>query len=138
MFDYLGDPALDAAILGAAVAAGLAAGVYPALVLAGYRPAVVLKGGPLEEAGGGRLRIALVVMQFAVLIALLFTTLTIYRQTAFALKGATHVDQDRRAAAAGLALHGRLARRGARRAGRRGRLVRLALCAQCSPTIATT
>jgi putative ABC transport system permease protein len=95
VFDYLGDPGLDAAILGAAVAAGLAAGVYPALVLAGYRPAVVLKGGPLEEAGGGRLRIALVVMQFAVLIALLFTTLTIYRQTMFALKGATHVDQDR-------------------------------------------
>ena len=69
-------------------------------------------------------------MQFAVLIALLFATLTIYRQTTFALKGATHVDQDRVLLLLASPCTDSLARRGARRAGRRGRLVRLALRAQ--------
>jgi len=92
-FDYLGDPALLAAMLGVAVVVGLLAGVYPALALSSFRPAVVLKGGPLEAAGGGRLRQALVVTQFTVLIVLLLAIATIARQTAFALTKGTHVDQ---------------------------------------------
>ncbi len=92
-FDYLGDPALLAAMLGIAVAVGLLAGIYPALVLSAFRPALVLKGGPIEAAGGGRLRQALVVTQFCVLIALLLAAITIARQTSFALSKATHVDQ---------------------------------------------
>jgi len=73
---------------------GLLAGIYPALVLSSFRPSSVLKGGPIAAPGGGGVRQALVVAQFAVLITLLLGTLTIYRQTAFALKDATHTDKD--------------------------------------------
>ncbi len=93
-FDYLGDPSLLAAMLFTAIAVGLLAGVYPALVLSAYRPATVLKGGPVEAAGGARVRQGLVVAQFAVLIALLLAVGTIARQTTFALTRGTHVDQD--------------------------------------------
>jgi putative ABC transport system permease protein len=93
-FDYLGDPSLLAAMLVTAIAVGLLAGVYPALVLSAFRPATVLKGGPAEAAGGARVRQGLVVAQFAVLIALLLAVGTIARQTAFALTRGTHVDQD--------------------------------------------
>jgi putative ABC transport system permease protein len=93
-FDYLGDAGLLAAILVTAIAVGVLAGVYPALVLSGYRPATVLKGGPVEGAGGGLVRQGLVVAQFAVLIALLLAVGTVARQTAFALTRGTHVDQD--------------------------------------------
>jgi putative ABC transport system permease protein len=93
-FDYLDDPALLIAMLVTAVVVGLIAGVYPALVLSAYRPATVLKGGPIEAAGGGRVRQGLVVAQFAVLIALLLAAVTIARQTSFALTRGTHVNQD--------------------------------------------
>jgi len=92
-FDYLGDPALAGAMLGVTAVVGLLAGVYPALVLSAFRPALVLKGGPIEASGGGRLRQALVVTQFCVLIALLLAAITIARQTTFALTKGTHVDQ---------------------------------------------
>ncbi|HEY1427352.1 MAG TPA: FtsX-like permease family protein [Caulobacteraceae bacterium] len=93
-FDYLGDPSLLAAMLVTAIVVGLLAGVYPALVLSAYRPALVLKGGPVEAAGGGRVRQGLVVAQFAVLITLLLAVVTIGRQTAFALTQGTHLNQD--------------------------------------------
>ncbi len=61
------------------VAVALLAGVYPAVVLSSFRPAVVTKGG---RAGGGAplVRQALVVLQFSFLIALLIATTVTYRQ----------------------------------------------------------
>jgi putative ABC transport system permease protein len=93
-FDYLDDPALLAAIVAAAAVVGLLAGVYPALVLSAFRPAAVLKGGPIQSSGGGGLRQALVVTQFCVLTVLVLATLTIARQTAFAITQGAHVNQD--------------------------------------------
>ena len=93
-FNYLADPQLLAVMLGVTLATALLAGLYPALVLSSFRPSSVLKGGPIATAGGGGVRQALVVAQFAVLIALLLAALTIYRQTAFALKDATHTNKD--------------------------------------------
>lgn len=93
-FDYLSDLPLLASMIAVAVGVGLLAGIYPALVLSAFRPALVLKGGPIEGAGGARVRQLLVVAQFAVLITLVLSTLTIYRQTVFALKDATHTDKD--------------------------------------------
>jgi putative ABC transport system permease protein len=93
-FDYWADPQLLAAMIGVTLVTGLLAGIYPALVLSSFRPSSVLKGGPIAAPGGGGVRQALVVAQFAVLITLLLGTLTIYRQTAFALKDATHTDKD--------------------------------------------
>ena len=61
-------------------------GVYPAFFLSRYRPSVVLKANQsgAETPGTGRLRAALVVLQFAVSIALIICTAIIYAQTLFA------------------------------------------------------
>lgn len=91
-FDYLHDPALAAGIVGVLVVVALLAGAYPALVLSGFRPAAVLKGGPVQGVGGARVRQALVIVQFSVLIALILMAGTIYRQTMFALKEGTRLD----------------------------------------------
>lgn len=83
--DWLHDPALLAGVVGATLAVGLMAAIYPALVLSSFRPAAVLKGGPIQTAGSAPARQALVVVQFAVLVGLILTTTTLYRQTQFAL-----------------------------------------------------
>ena len=83
--NYLHDLFLLFGIMGAALAVGLLAAVYPAVVLSGFRPAAVLKGGPVQMAGSAKARQALVVVQFAVLVGLIVTTATLYRQTQFAL-----------------------------------------------------
>ncbi|WP_044559406.1 ABC transporter permease, partial [Azospirillum sp. B4] len=57
---------------------GVLGGLYPALVLSGYRPAEVLKGGVAPAAG--RLRAVLVVAQFAISIILIIATATVMRQ----------------------------------------------------------
>jgi putative ABC transport system permease protein len=91
-FDYLRDPALIGAILLAALLTALLAGLYPALVLSAFRPAVTLKGGSLTSSGSAKAREALVVIQFAIVIGLILATGTIYRQTRFALHDALRLD----------------------------------------------
>jgi putative ABC transport system permease protein len=83
--DFLHDPLLVAGLAATAFLVGLLAAIYPALVLSSFRPAAVLKGGSVQMAGSAMARQALVVAQFAVLIGLMVTTTTLYRQTAFAL-----------------------------------------------------
>ena len=83
--DFIHDPLLLPGIAGAALLVGLAAAVYPALVLSSFRPALVLKGGVIQTSGSALARQALVVVQFAVLVGLIVTTATIYRQTQYAL-----------------------------------------------------
>ena len=78
----LGSLATPAAALGAVVlvvGVGVAAGLYPALVLAGFRPADALRGRS-GRADSGRLRHALVVFQFAASTALLAATLVVGAQ----------------------------------------------------------
>jgi putative ABC transport system permease protein len=91
-FDYLGDPRLGGAILLAALLTALLAGLYPSLVLSGFRPASALKGGGTQPAGSASVRQILVVGQFAILIGLIVMTGTIYRQTNFALHEALRLN----------------------------------------------
>jgi putative ABC transport system permease protein len=94
-FDYLRRPELAGAIAAVVLVTGLLAGAYPALVLSSFAPASVLKGGPITAtAGGGRVRQALVVMQFAVLIMLVLTATTISRQTLFAVGEGMRLNKD--------------------------------------------
>ena len=73
-FDVWRQPQLAAVPLATAMLLGILAGAYPAVVLSGFSPARVLKTGAGGAAAGGRLRQALVVVQFAVTIALLIAT----------------------------------------------------------------
>jgi putative ABC transport system permease protein len=92
--NYLADPQLVAAMLALTLVAGAAAGVYPALVMSSFRPAAVLRGGIVKPGGSTLVRQGLVVAQFAILIALIVTTVTIARQTMFALGDGMRVDKD--------------------------------------------
>jgi putative ABC transport system permease protein len=91
-FDYLGDPGVVLALVGGAVVTALLAGVYPAMALSAFRPAAALKGAAATPAGAGRAQQAMVVGQFAILIGLIVMTVTVYRQTAFALNNALRMD----------------------------------------------
>ena len=85
VLDFVHDPWLIAGVVAVALCAGLLAALYPAVVLSSFRPAVVLKGGIVQTSGSALARQTLVVAQFAVLIGLIVTAITIYQQTDFAL-----------------------------------------------------
>ncbi len=63
-----------------AAAVGLAAGAYPAWVVACFQPAVLERGGRI---GGARLRRGLVVAQFTIAATLMTMTLLIWHQVSF-------------------------------------------------------
>lgn len=93
-FDLLASPLLAAGVLGAWLAVALAASLYPAVVLSLFRPVTVLKGVLSLPGGTGRLRNAMVVAQFAVLVALIVSTITIHRQTRFAIEDQLRVPRE--------------------------------------------
>ena len=81
-------------LLAASLGVTLLAGAYPALLLSRLRPAVALRGGPaaLDQ---GRVRRALVLVQFAILAGLVISTAVIWRQTKFAADAAARLgDQE--------------------------------------------
>ncbi|HEY4075610.1 MAG TPA: FtsX-like permease family protein, partial [Rhizomicrobium sp.] len=81
---YFRDWLLSLGIVGIAIAAGLISGIYPALVLSGFRPANVLRANQSGSSGSGTLRSILVVMQFAVSIALGIAATVVFQQIDFA------------------------------------------------------
>ncbi len=83
VFSY-SDPRLMLAALALVLVVGVAGGLYPALYLSRFRPAVVLKANKSSASGSTSLRGALVVFQFAVSIALIICTVTVLRQTGYA------------------------------------------------------
>ena len=111
---YLTDWPLLLAMAVGAVAVGLMSGIYPALVLSGFRPATSLKSGRGEHRSSGLLRSALVICQFAVSIAVGIAAMVVFRQISYArtvdlgfnrddvvvLRGLTNLSPDARASLA--------------------------------------
>jgi putative ABC transport system permease protein len=93
-FDLLHDPALPLGVIGTWLVVGLAASAWPAAVLSMFRPVTVLKGVLSLPGGRGRLRRTMVALQFGVLVALIISTLTIHRQTRFAIEDQLRVPGD--------------------------------------------
>ncbi|HLY07155.1 MAG TPA: ABC transporter permease [Rhizomicrobium sp.] len=83
-FSGLQDWPLMLGFAGAAVLTGLFAGIYPALVLSGFRPVAVLHPGAKGRAGSGLLRTGLVVLQFAISIGLGVAALVVFAQIRYA------------------------------------------------------
>jgi putative ABC transport system permease protein len=83
-FHYLHDWLLLLFILVIGLLTGLLSGVYPALVLSGFRPVVALRMNGSNQRGAGLTRTALVVLQFAVSIGLGIAALVIFAQISFA------------------------------------------------------
>ena len=81
---YAGDWPFLLMIVGVAVLAGLGSGLYPALVLSGFRPVTAMRAATGGLAGSGRLRTTLVVLQFAVSIGLGAAAIVMFAQISFA------------------------------------------------------
>jgi putative ABC transport system permease protein len=93
-FGFDREPLLGVVLIAAALLFGLLAGAYPAFIAARFAPAVTLKARSGASIGGGTMRLALVVFQFAVTIALVIATIVIYRQDYFARTQALRFDTD--------------------------------------------
>jgi putative ABC transport system permease protein len=87
---YFGKDGILLPAIGLALIVGVISGLYPAFFLSRFQPAQVLKANrsAAETPGSGRLRTALVVLQFAVSIGLIICTAIVYGQTVYA----RHVD----------------------------------------------
>lgn len=90
-FNYLTNSSLAATLIALVFVVGLIAGAYPALVLSRFRPRAVLKSITIVPMRMGHLRNLLVVFQFGALIVLLVATMTIHRQTQFAIEDRLHL-----------------------------------------------
>jgi putative ABC transport system permease protein len=77
---YLENAATIPALLGVALFIGFLAGIYPAIFLASFDPAVVLKSETVGRSRKSNLRNVLVVFQFSVSIVLIVGTLIVTRQ----------------------------------------------------------
>ncbi|HXB91647.1 MAG TPA: FtsX-like permease family protein, partial [Puia sp.] len=70
-------------LLGLSVFIGIAAGIYPALVLSSFQPVSVLKGRFATGTRGILLRKGLVIGQFTIATALIIGTLVVYNQLSY-------------------------------------------------------
>jgi putative ABC transport system permease protein len=94
IFDYWRSPDLATSIVAAVLLVGTLAGAYPAVVLSAFPPAWVLRSRSGGPSGSHRLREALVILQFAILIGLSVSTGILYQQTNFATHDSLRFDKD--------------------------------------------
>jgi predicted permease len=77
------DPRVWFIFAGIIVFTGFAAGSYPALIIAGFKPAQVLKGQLKSGNRAATFRKSLVVVQFSLSIILIISTIVVFRQMSF-------------------------------------------------------
>lgn len=81
--NYVGNWAHLLGLLTLAVAVGLLAGAYPALVLSGYQPVRSLKGQIKSTPSGLRLRYGMVIAQFCLALIMMIATGVMWQQLQF-------------------------------------------------------
>ena len=92
-FSMFADWRVTCAALGFLALVALTAGAYPSLVLSSFRTATITKS-PHTGGTHARVRQALVVLQFAMLIGLLIATTVTYRQMALGMREALRQNTD--------------------------------------------
>ncbi len=89
------DPTIIVGSIGIGMLTGLLAGIYPALVLSSFKPAVVLKANLYSHVSGAGFRNGLVVFQFTLSVVMIFCALVMWMQTDFLLKKDLGYDKHR-------------------------------------------
>jgi len=79
-FAQLADPVLISGLLLILFLTAILSGSFPSFYISSFQPVAVLKGNTKRGKGGVRLRQVLVVAQFIISIALIFSTVTVYQQ----------------------------------------------------------
>lgn len=82
-FSYLTQPSIATGIAAIILFTGLVGGSYPAFYLSGFNPVQVLKGKLASKGGSIFFRKSLVVVQFALSIFMLISTLVVFDQLTF-------------------------------------------------------
>lgn len=81
VLDFVNNWKLTIALPLFALVVGVMAGIYPAFIISGFKPALILKGH--QERGNSSIRKTLVVLQFAISIALMIATAITFQQLRF-------------------------------------------------------
>ena len=81
--NFFSDPQLFMGLVTASIFIGLLAGIYPAFVISGFRPALTLKGQKGSSGGKAGIRQALVVTQFSISVVLIIATTVTIQQLNF-------------------------------------------------------
>jgi putative ABC transport system permease protein len=79
--NYLFDSMMLIGFFGVTTFTGMLGGVYPAVILSGYRPSRILGASTSKNKGSFYVRQVLVILQFAISIALIIATTVVYLQT---------------------------------------------------------
>jgi predicted permease len=82
-FSLFGHPIIFVFLLGLLILVSFLAGIYPALIMSGFSPALAIKNKVAANAGGVGLRKTLVVVQFAITAILIVSTLVVIKQMSF-------------------------------------------------------
>ena len=93
--DYAGEPGVLIGFFLITLGVTFAAGLYPALFMAGFRPAPILRGELPSGRGLQNVRKALVLVQFVITIGFIVATLTMTRQLRFLTGKDPGFDRDR-------------------------------------------
>ena len=78
---YLFDPMVLIGFLGVTTLTGVLGGIYPAVILSGYRPSRILGASTSKNKGSYYVRQVLVILQFAISITLIIATTVVHLQT---------------------------------------------------------
>jgi len=93
-FSLLTDPGILLGIVGIGLLTGLLSGIYPAVVLSSYQPAMVLKGKLQTGIKGSWLRKGLVTFQLIISVIMITGTIVIYNQLSFMRNADMGFDQN--------------------------------------------